>query len=83
MSLRKPTTADSSAGRFVAVTPSDVAPIEECRALYVGQGGDLVLEDDAGAAVTFAGVAAGTVLPVRTRKVRATGTTAGGIVALL
>ncbi|MCB1885582.1 MAG: hypothetical protein KDG89_16580 [Geminicoccaceae bacterium] len=83
MTLRKPMTADSSGGRFMAVTPSDDAPIEECRALYVGGAGDLVLEDDAGSAVAFAGVPAGTVLPVRTRKVRASGTTASAIVALL
>ena len=41
-----------------------------------------ITRGEAGNAVTFAGVPAGTVLPLRTRRVRSTGTTADDIVAL-
>ena len=75
---------DSSASRFAAVTPTDAAAFlaYPCRALYVGSTGDIAVDDEAGNAVTFAGVPAGTVLPVRTKRVRSTGTTASAIVAL-
>ena len=82
MPLRKPLGADSSAARFAALTPNDAADHEETRALYVGAAGDLVATNDDGGDVTFKAVPAGTVLPIRTRRVKATGTTAGAIVAL-
>lgn len=72
-----------STGNFVAVTPSDtVALTSGCRALYVGTGGTVKVKNDAGAAVEFVNVADGTVLPVATRFVLSTGTTASDIVAL-
>ena len=75
---------DSPAVHAVAVTPSNSTDLStSARSLYVGTGGDVVL-DTVGAetSVTFANVAAGTVLPVRVARVRATGTTASNIVAL-
>jgi hypothetical protein len=67
-----------------AVTPhdSDALPIIP-KALYVGTGGTLVVRGvDASADVTFRNVAAGQVLEVRARYIRATGTTAADLVAL-
>ena len=68
-----------------AVAPDDATPLAAVsRAIYVGTGGDLVvvLADDADP-VTLAAVPSGMLLPVRVRKVLATGTTADGLVALL
>ena len=71
------------ATRFASVTPSDSADLTELpKALYVGIGGALVLRGADGTAVTFTQVVGGTVLPVRARRVQASGTTAGAIVAL-
>lgn len=66
-----------------AVTPSDSTDLPTiARALYVGGGGDLVITTKVGSTVTFADVPAGSLLPVRARRVRATGTGATNIVAL-
>lgn len=69
---------------FRAVTPSDTLAIKggPARALYVGGAGDVVAINENGVAVTFVGVAAGTVLPIATTRVNATDTTATNIVAL-
>jgi hypothetical protein len=67
-----------------AITPSDVNDLEETtRALYVGGAGDIVLALVSGAELTIANVAAGTVLPLRTNAVKATGTTATALVGLV
>lgn len=68
--------------RATAVTPSDTTDLGAPRWLYVGVTGDVAIQmhgDDA--AVTHTAVPAGTVLPVRAKRVFATGTTASGIVA--
>lgn len=67
-----------------AVVPHDTDALPTIpKALYVGTAGDLVLRGAGGTAdVTFRNVAAGQVLDVRASHVRATGTTAGAIVAL-
>ena len=65
------------------VAPSDAADLAQVtRALYVGRGGDLSLRLASGSEVVLTGVVGGTLLPVRAERVRATGTTAAGIVAL-
>lgn len=67
-----------------AVTPHDVNVLQETtRALYVGSAGSLAVVLASGAAVTFAGVVAGTTLPVRAARVMATGTTAADILGLV
>lgn len=70
--------------RATAVTPDDDADLAEVTtALYVGDGGkdiEVILADDADP-VTLKAVPAG-VLPVRVRRVRATGTTSTSVVAL-
>ncbi len=77
-------TPDSTSRSFVAVSPSNTVAFstEECRALFVGNGGDVTVPNLAGDAITFENVPDGSVLPVRCRRVNATGTTATGIVAL-
>lgn len=67
-----------------SIIPDDSADLPAlARALYVGTGGDLVLRAvDSDADATFANLPAGTILPVRVRAVRATGSTAANIVGL-
>lgn len=67
----------------VAVTPNDGADLADTsRALYIGGAGDVKVDMLGSGTVTFVGVAAGTVLPLRADRVYATGTTATSIVAL-
>jgi len=72
------------ASRCFAIQASDTAELSQVtKALYVGTGGDVVLralEDQAD--VTFRNVASGSLLDVRARAVRASGTTAADIVGL-
>lgn len=75
---------DSPAEHAAAVTPNDSADLATTsRALYVGTGGDVavILADDS-AAVTLVSVPAGSVLPVRAKRVMDTGTSATNIVAM-
>lgn len=66
-----------------AVMPSDTALLAQVsRAIYVGTAGDISAELASGTQVTFAAVPAGMILPLRLRRVRATGTSARDIVAL-
>lgn len=67
-----------------AITPSDTQPLPGAtKALFVGTGGDITLEAiGSDSEVIFRNVASGSVLPVRVRTVRATGTTAGDLVGL-
>ena len=76
---------DEPCRSVAAVTPHDTNELAQVsRALYVGGAGDLVviLADDT-TAVTFKAVPAGSVLPVRARIVKATGTAATYIVSLV
>ena len=79
----EPTTLTSPAGDAAAVTPDDATALSTVpRAIYVGNAGDVSVEMQGGQVVTFANVQGGTVLAVRPLRVRQTGTTASGIVAL-
>ncbi|WP_172332141.1 hypothetical protein [Mangrovicoccus sp. HB161399] len=77
-------TSPASAG--APVTPSDSASLPtHSRAIFVGVGGTLAVElvdSAAGSVLTMQNVQAGMIYPLRVRKVRATGTTAGGIICL-
>lgn len=67
-----------------AIAPNDGADFARpARAIYVGSGGDLALVTMAGSQVLFSSLNAGTILPVSATRVRATGTTATGLVGLL
>lgn len=66
-----------------SVTPDDGSDLPALpRALYVGSGGDLSVVLADGGTLTFAGVPGGALLPLRAARVRASGTTAGAILAL-
>ena len=66
-----------------AVTPHDSNDLTETtRALWVGGAGNISVIMEGGETVTFVGVAAGTLLPVRVTRVRSTSTTATDILAL-
>ncbi len=75
---------DSPAFSAAAVTPNDSTDLTTfARALYIGSAGDVKVDMvGTGTAVTFAGLAAGTILPVRASRVYSTDTTASSIVAL-
>lgn len=74
--------ADPASGG-AAVVPSDTEDLSDAsRSLYVASDGNVVVEMVDGEELTFTGVKAGSILPVRVTKVKATGTTATGILAL-
>lgn len=69
---------DSPAQKAFSITPDDSNDLATVtRAVYTGKGGTLVciLADDS-TEVTFSSVPSGQVLPLRVRRVKATGTTA-------
>lgn len=67
-----------------AITPSDTQALSGAtKALFVGTGGDIALEAiGSDSDVIFRNVASGSVLPIRVRIVRSTGTTATDLVGL-
>lgn len=75
---------DASARKLAAVTPHDSNELAfVTKAIYVGGAGNVsVIAADDSTAVTFVGVPAGAILPVRAKIVRATSTTATSIVAM-
>jgi len=73
----------SPASAGINVTPSDSGTLSTTsRALYVGNGGSLSVRMLSGETLSFAGVSAGSFLPLRVTQVLATGTSASAIVAL-
>jgi hypothetical protein len=73
----------SPADNAAAVTPSDSTDLAfTSRALYVGGVGNIVVTMAGGGDVTFSAVPAGSILPVRVTRVKATSTTATSIVNL-
>lgn len=75
--------ASAPAWRALEVTPSDVTEFgENCRALYVGSGGNVHVETAGGDDITLANVQDGSIIPISVVKVLSTGTTAGSIVRL-
>jgi hypothetical protein len=74
---------EAPASKFSAVTTSDTADLAYVsRALVIGTGGTLTVISEAGDTVLFAAVSDGAILPIKCSRVKATGTTATGIVAL-
>lgn len=67
-----------------AIIPDDVQDLPEVpKAIYVGSGGRITLRSVDGASdVVFAGIASGTILPVRATAIRATGTDASDLLGL-
>ena len=74
--------ATVSARGATVVTVSDSTVFPVCRGLWVGSGGDLVVQmADPQTVVTFKNVGTG-ILPIQVDKILATGTTAANILAL-
>ena len=75
---------DSPAKNAAAVTPNDSTDLTTAaRGLYIGGAGNVVVDMvGTGSTITFTGVLAGTILPIRVTRVRSTSTTATNIVAL-
>lgn len=82
MTQRQQRTPDSSSSRFTEITPTDDATFtdQESRAIFVGVGGDINIDDETGTATVHKNVANGAILPLRSRRVRSTSTTATDIV---
>jgi hypothetical protein len=74
----------SPATHAFAITPADNTELPEItRGIYVGGPGNVRAVLRSGADVTFSGLPAGTVLPLRARSIQATGTTATALVGLV
>jgi hypothetical protein len=66
-----------------AVTPNDSTDLTyTTRALFVGGAGNIAVTMAGGQSVTFTGVPAGALLPIRVTRVLSTGTTATTITAI-
>lgn len=71
------------AASFAAITPSDATNFTKAaRGIYVGGAGNVVIVGLDGAAVTFVGATAGSVIPAQAIRVNSTNTTATSLVAL-
>lgn len=78
-----PTNLVAPARDAAAILPNDSVDLGQLpRALFVGTAGNVAAIMAGGQSVLFENCAAGSVLPVRAVRIRATGTTAGAIVAL-
>lgn len=76
-------TVDAPAREYSVVTPHDTTNLSKLsKALYIGGAGNVVAVDIDGNTCEFTAVPAGTVLPIRVKRVNATSTTATSIVAL-
>jgi hypothetical protein len=81
--LRTPTSQDGPATKAFAITPNDGADLAvPTRCLYVGTAGNVsvILAEDS-AAVTITNLAVG-YHPLQIKRLRASGTTAAGLVGL-
>ena len=74
----------SQARRLIAVTPSDSTDLADvAKAVYVGTGGDVsIIAAGDTTAVVLKNLLSGSLIPVRAKRVMATGTTATNLVAL-
>ncbi len=72
----------ASGMNYGAVTKSDTTALD-FQAIWVGGAGDVAVSSSATAtAVTFAGVTAGSILPIKGKRIMSTNTTATSIVWL-
>lgn len=71
------------ADNAAAITPNDGVDLTNiARALYIGTGGDVKITTAGGDTVTLNDVQGGSILPIRTKRVFSTGTTASNMVAI-
>jgi hypothetical protein len=73
---------DSPAFNAVEITPADSDLSTDLRGFYVGVTGNVTVMTSGGNTVLFVAVPAGSIMPIRCKQVRATGTTATSIVGL-
>ena len=74
----------SPAAHAAAVTPSDVADLATpARSLFIGGAGAVKVTTVGGETLTFSGLAAGSILPVRVKRVFATGGTDATLIVAL
>jgi hypothetical protein len=74
---------DSPAGDAFAITPHNTTELlATTRGIYIGGDGNITVLMGSGNVVLFTGLLAGTLLPIRVRRVNATGTTATDLVGL-
>lgn len=74
----------SPASDAFAVTPNDGADLAQVtRGLWVGVAGDVSVVTRGGTTVTLKGAPSGSLIPIRVKRVRSTGTTATDIVGLV
>lgn len=72
----------AAGGESVDISSGDDTLSKESRGIYVGSGGDLKVDLADGSTLTFVGLLAGVVHPLRVVKVYQTGTDADNIVAV-
>jgi hypothetical protein len=70
----------SPAAAAQAITASDSTEYDDVRGVYVGVTGDVAVTFENGDSVVLVGLAAGTIHPIRAKKILATGTDATDIV---
>lgn len=77
------TSLDSPATSGEVIVPNDTTDLPHAtRGIYIGSTGSLAVVLVSGDELTLNGVQAGTIYPLRIARVRATGTTAAGLVGL-
>lgn len=77
-------TQDGPATGAEPITPSNTVEMDAIsRGIYVGVGGDIVVVPASGdGTILFKGAVAGSIIPIRAKRVNATGTTATDLVSL-
>lgn len=65
---------------FVNITPSDSTILQRFRGIMLGVAGNVAIKDENDNTVVIAGLAAGIIHPISSKRIMATGTTATGIV---
>jgi hypothetical protein len=74
---------DAAAQHYTPITPSDTVDLPfRTRGVWIGASGVVAAVGNNGVAVPFNGAVAGSVLPIRCRRINATGTSAGSLIAL-
>lgn len=74
---------ESPAVNAFSVTPNDSADLSiSTRGLYVGVSGDVKVDTVGGDTVTFVGLAAGIIHPIRAARIYSTDTTASSIIGV-
>jgi hypothetical protein len=71
----------SNFGSAVAITPSDTLE-QFFKSIYVGGAGNVTVITEAGSTTTFTAPPVGSIIPIRTKRVMATNTTATLLVGL-